>query len=211
MSAFIDITGQRFGRWTVLRRAEKLGPVYGWLCRCDCGKQSVVRGCPLRSGKTKSCGCLSMDVSSTTNRIHGWKGTRTYKAWSSMRERCRLKSRRDWNRYGGRGITCCKRWDKFENFLADMGPRPERMSLERNDNNGNYEPGNCRWATAEEQANNRSTSLRLTAFGETKTATQWARDPRCAVSYDTLLNRLASGWPADLAITKRLRGEQVSA
>lgn len=201
MVAFIDINGRTFGRWTAMRRAPNMDGEVAWRCRCACGKFSNVRGVPLRSGASLSCGCLAQELSSVRNRTHGWKGTSTYKAWCGMHERCRMRSRKDWAQYGGRGITCCKRWDSFVNFLADMGPRPERMTLERENVNGNYEPGNCCWATAKTQANNRTNNRMVDAFGETKNAKQWSEDTRCAVSYNSLLSRLIAGWEPARAIT----------
>lgn len=127
-----------------------------------------------------------------------------------MRDRCRQSKRSDWSRYGGRGIKVCKRWNKFANFLADMGPRPERMTIERKNVHGDYRPGNCCWATAKEQANNRTSSHLEVVFGETKTAMEWSEDPRCAVCYDTLLARLSRGWDPEFAITAPPRARRAS-
>ena len=118
---------------------------------------------------------------------------RTYRTWIYMRQRCLNPNNNAWKDYGGRGITICDRWDSFANFLADMGERPAGTSLDRIDNEGNYEPDNVKWSTPAEQAHNTRTNLRVTAFGETKVAGEWVRDPRCAVSSTSLRRRLKSG------------------
>lgn len=160
MPAFVDITGQRFGRLVVMRfsHMEKSGS--RWVCRCDCKTEIIVRGNSLKTGATKSCGCFWLDVMNTgVRRQHGYapRGTRpsAYTCWCGMKARCFNQERPDWERYGGRGITVCERWMTFENFLADLGEPPPGLSLDRIDNSGNYSPDNCRWATAKEQRANR--------------------------------------------------------
>jgi len=135
-------------------------------------------------------------------KTHGWTGTKTYKVWSSMKERCLNKDHKNFANYGGRGIAVCERWQTFENFLADMGPAPERMSLDRKDNDAGYSPENCRWATQLTQANNRSSNHPVTAFGETKTRAEWLRDPRCRTTRFPLFVRLKRGMRPEEAITK---------
>jgi hypothetical protein len=152
--------GHRYGRLVVREKAPRL---HGqrWVCACDCGTQVVVYGSKLRRGETRSCGCLNREAVASRSVSHGEARTGAqsaeYAAWCSMKKRCANPSHRFWRHYGGRGITVCDRWrDSFENFLADMGRRPGRgFSLDRINNDGNYEPGNCRWATAKVQANNR--------------------------------------------------------
>lgn len=133
-----------------------------------------------------------------SNKRHGHYGSPTYLSYWAMRRRCEKGSFEHFDRYGGRGISICERWMKFENFLADMGERPEGMTLERIDNNGNYEPKNCKWATKQEQANNKSSSRFIEFNGKRQTLSAWARQYK--ISVPRLANRLDKGWPVELAL-----------
>jgi hypothetical protein len=174
MHNLIDLTGQSFGRLTVLERAGiSKGGRSQWLCVCQCDRESIVEGSNLRSGHTKSCGCWQTEVVRATglknsDRLkHGHcahhRPSSTYNSWLAMLQRCNWPKAMSYPRYGGRGITVCERWMKFENFLADMGERPPGTSIDRKDVDGNYEPGNCRWATRKEQRANRRQAARNAA------------------------------------------------
>lgn len=159
MSVYKDITGERFGRLVALNDVgrNKRGWVL-WVCCCDCGNTITVPGIYLRSKNTRSCGCLQRDIARQAHIVHGHMPhrapTKTYNSWMGMKQRCNDPGQKHYSRYGGRGIRVCERWLSFKNFLADMGERPAKMSLDRIDNDGNYEPGNCRWATASQQSKN---------------------------------------------------------
>ena len=146
------------------------------LCACDCGREKVIFVDNLNSGYTTSCGCVRRQRIALALYKHGSCEDTEYWTWCSMKNRCFNPNEWHYHRYGGRGITICERWMTFANFLEDMGRRPTPThTLERRDNNGNYEPSNCRWATPMEQANNRSTSRWVTVDGQTLTVAQWAR------------------------------------
>lgn len=182
MGKVIDITGQKFGYLTVVRFdcRGKFGPM--WLCKCDCGNEKSIRGSYLKNGTTKSCGCHKLNVVKSIHIKHGQsrngKTTREYVAWQEMRKRCYKEDLPAYKDYGGRGITVCDRWrDSFENFFEDMGERPSsKHSLDRYpDNNGNYEPGNCRWATKEEQAANCRSNHWIELDGKKMILSDWAK------------------------------------
>jgi len=150
-----NIKGQRFGRLVAIRGFYN-GKGSRWLCRCDCGTRKIISLDHLRAG-TISCGCYRREHPPA--RTHGMKGTKEYSAWISMRRRVVDPRRDSFRRYGGRGIKVCKRWQKFENFYADMGPAPtSRHSIDRKNNDGDYKPSNCRWATPRQQRHNRRDS-----------------------------------------------------
>lgn len=188
-----DLTDKTFGRLKVTSFAFKnsRGELY-WYCLCKCGTEKDIRANDLRSGKSVSCGCYFHEVHTT----HGMTKTRTFKSWESMKGRCTNPNDASYDRYGGAGIDICQSWlDRFENFLSDMGERPEGMTLDRLDNNKGYFPENCRWANPTEQQRNRPISRTITVNGQTKPIIEWAKET--GIDYGLLLLRATKGWTED--------------
>lgn len=194
MAAFKDITGQRFGRLVtvsrVRRRTPKRSLVY-WLCRCDCGAELTILAASLVHGRTRSCGCSKGDAARSRPTSHGLKHTGAYKSWQAMRSRCLHATDNHYHSYGGRGIKICERWSRFLNFYADMGDRPEGMTLDRMNRDGHYEPSNCRWATLREQARNTSQNRIIEHNGERRCLAEWAEIH--ALPFETLRQRAERG------------------
>ena len=210
MGKFIDLTGQRFGKLTVIKRIENDKYKNArWLCRCDCGNENKVTTNMLRRGNSKSCGCLSRDMTSERNLTHGMTKTPEYSTWISMKTRCYNKKFHAYKHYGGRGITVCDRWLKsFDNFYEDMGPKPTpEHSIDRIDNNKGYSPGNCKWVTINEQANNRRNNHNITLDCTTKTISQWGDE--IGINSSVISLRLRRGWDSEKALTTPIKKERL--
>ncbi|MDE2098097.1 MAG: hypothetical protein KGL39_12660 [Patescibacteria group bacterium] len=211
MSSALNLTNQKFGRLVVLRKAKnaiRKDPHTYWECRCICGKEKVLSSTHLRSGAVISCGCYNQELMAAKQWRHGKIGTPEYRSWASMRNRCLNVKGEHYHRYGGRGIKICKRWsgpNGFTNFLNDMGPKPtSKHEIERINNDGNYEPCNCRWATRQEQMLNTSQNRRFTFRGKSLTLRQWAQET--GISQHTLSSRIHQyGWSIAKTLTTPVR------
>lgn len=191
--------GDRFGRLVLVRQINK-NPGAKWETLCDCGNKKVARTASMRNGDTTSCGCRLYETQQD-RKTHGMSETPEYKAWANMKNRCQSKNHRQYSEYGGRGIKVCARWQTFETFLADMGKRPNGTTLDRHpDNDGNYEPSNCRWATRKQQQRNRRVCVQITLRGKTQCLTEWAEES--GVHRRTVRARLVKGWSIEDAIFK---------
>lgn len=195
MSRLIDLTGKRFGRLTVIKRLSEKNGSPTWLCLCDCGNMKVIGGNFLRNGTSTSCGCLV--------KIHGGTKSRLYHIWLGMKSRCYNPKNYRFDDYGNRGITVCDKWkynfNAFSKWAKENGYRDD-LSIDRIDNNGNYCPENCRWATPKEQANNRRNNLFITYKGERHTLSEWALILN--MSFSTLAHRLYKNhWTVEKAFS----------
>lgn len=206
--------GQRFFRLTVsgvpfylptgLKRVKVHQCV---VCRCDCGTHVIVDAQAISTGNTKACGCLRKEVASARRTTHGMSHSLLYGVWQSMKERCQKPSCANYRVYGGRGISVCDAWQTPEPFIswALSSGYSEGLEIDRINNDGNYEPSNCRFVPRSVNANNKSTNIVATGFGESRTIAQWARDARCVVSYETLKRRVVSGIRLEVAISTKPR------
>lgn len=206
---FIDLTGQRFGRLSVLYREDFIKKdgkkETAYICKCDCGNQTKVLAYNLKNGHTLSCGCQSLENRVKARTTHHRTGTRLYRIWSGMKRRCNIPESEHYDCYGGRGIKVCDEWRTFEPFYewALSSGYNELLTLDRVNNNGNYEPSNCRWTTPREQSNNTRRNRHITYKGETKTASQWSRAFNLESS--TFLYRLKAGWTMEEIETSPVR------
>ena len=190
--------GKKFGRWTVIELFGKNGKAstLAYKCKCTCGNEKVVNGAKLRTGESRSCGCLKAE----TQTAHGdsAKGKRLYHIWENMKQRCTNPSNSNYSRYGGRGISICKEWLNsyvaFKEWALQNG-YSDTLTLDRINNNGNYCPENCRWATKAMQDQNKRQSVMIDVGGVKKCATEWARE--FGIRPGTVLSRIHYGWSTD--------------
>ena len=201
MSKRIDLTGQRFGKLTVLQREGSKNGHVTWKCQCDCGNIIVVRSCHLASGKQSTCGCKKKIGLHVT---HGMTGTRLYRIWRNMKSRCFNKEIKAYKDYGGRGITVCEEWkNSFETFhdWSMANGYADNLTIDRIYVNGNYEPSNCRWVTRSEQSINKTDNHYITFNGETKTLAEWAKIT--GINRATINSRLQKGWTIEKTLTTK--------
>lgn len=217
----IDLSGMRFGRWTVLRECgrSKSGGVL-WLCKCDCGTERCVNGGSLRNGVSNSCGCLGAEHRIEASRIaktkHGGKKERLYSVWRSMLDRCYNQSSTHFCDYGGRGITVCDEWHDYATFREwsvtngyDKEAKHGACTIDRIDNNAGYYPDNCRWVNSEAQCNNRRNNHIIEFNGVTHTISEWSRIT--GIRKDTLRRRIVMyGWSIERALTEPNKHKQHS-
>ena len=200
-----EYIGKKFNRWEVISyKGRDNNGKHSFECRCDCGNIKTIPLGNLKTGASKSCGCLNYEKlkGNTHNKKHGMSFSKEYNSWRAMLDRCENKNYREYIEWGGRGVKVCERWHDFENFYNDMGKRPNGMTLDRIDNNGNYEPSNCRWATAKVQGNNRRSNTLITYNGETRTLQQWA--DKVGIKANTIHNRIANlGWEIGEALSRK--------
>ena len=197
MAIRIDKTGNRYGRLIIIGLSHIIKGIVHWQVICDCGNNKIVLDGNIVGGKTKSCGICNYP----RHLKHGMAKTSIYKRWSEMKRRCLRPKSTHYKYYGGRGIKVCKRWMKFENFYKDMGSVPEGMTLERIDNNGNYEPSNCKWATFKEQHNNSSRNVILKYKGISMNMVQWAE--KLGLSRACLWDRVKRSMPQDAIFSNK--------
>lgn len=206
MGAFKDLTGKRFGRLTVVSRAPTRNKGTYWNCLCDCGNTKIINSGKLTSGNTRSCRCLDTEMTVKRSTRHGLShSSPEYIIWKTMRQRCNNPNSSSYSDYGARGIKICERWNDFVLFLEDMGKRPNSLhSIERVNNNGNYEPSNCVWATQLAQANNKRNTRLITHDGVTESISNWAR--KVNVRSATLRARIFNyGWDVERALTEGVK------
>lgn len=204
----IDLTGQRFGRLTVieLHSAAMHGTNRRWLCKCDCGGEKIVTSSRLLQGRTRSCGCLRKETASQNGKKqarHGMNRTRLYNIWGSMLKRCRCERDNAYPLYGGRGIKVCDSWYRFDNFrdwALSNGYRDD-LTIDRKDNDKGYTPENCRWSTMREQSNNKRTNHNISINGSTHTIAEWS--VISGTKRVTIHARLRRGWTEEQAVYGR--------
>lgn len=196
-----QLEGKSFGRLTVLSRAPSKAGKAQWNCHCSCGGTTAVPSNALTSGHAASCGCLRNDRNRTSSLSHGQHSSPAYRSWLAMKTRCTNPNVKSYADYGAKGVKVCERWaTSFASFLSDMGDRPPGTTLDRWPNTeGNYEPGNCRWATRIQQQRNTTGNVLLTAREETLTLAEWSE--KTGISHATLSYRARAGWPADRVVS----------
>jgi hypothetical protein len=199
MENILNLIGMRFGRLVVVDKVDNDEHGHNrYLCKCDCGNEKIIRGSSLKNGNTKSCGCYQKEISSSrkpSGAIHYMSNTKLYSVWSNMKYRCYDIKNREYKRYGMRGIIICNEWKNdfisFYNWAINNGYQ-DNLTIDRKDNDGNYEPNNCRWITNQEQCNNKRNNRLITINGQTKNLAEWSKIS--GINRDTLIGRINRNW-----------------
>lgn len=203
MKEITDLTGQKFGKLTVIGRVDNKGKNHYWDCLCECGNIKSITAGHFKFGKTSSCGCIKSEKTRLLKLTHDKRNHPLYSVWLGMRARCHNPKNIKFHDYGGRGIAVCRQWDNFQNFYDDMFPTWQpKLTLDRINNNGNYEPDNCKWSTQKEQARNRRSTHLIEFKGKTQCLTDWAVEyniPRFVLS--DRLNKYK--WSIERALTNK--------
>lgn len=210
MMPMTDIKGKRFGKLTAMHpTASRKRKAIVWIFACDCGYLVEASGRKVREGSPRSCKTCSVKLQSEKVRTHGMSSTREFRSWQACIQRCVNERYSNYHNYGGRGIKVCERWrNSFMDFLEDMGSRPAGKSLDRINNDGDYEPSNCCWSSAKQQNNNRRTSLLVEISGVTKTLSQWAE--LAGIKYETIQDRYRRGYRGEiLLVSPAIRGARI--
>lgn len=206
---FENLSGKKFGRLLVInlygKHTDNRGRFeYFYECLCDCGQRTHVHSISLKAGSSTSCGCFRREINAGVlgrrMRKHGMYQTSEYRIWQAMLQRCENSNAKHFKNYGGRGIKVCERWHTFEHFYSDVGPKPKNQSINRLNNNGNYEPENCCWSTQVDQCRNTRSNRMITHNGETHCCVEW--DSILGFPYQTITRRLHRGWSEHRALTQ---------
>lgn len=205
ITAYKDLTGMMFGRLIVIEHVGTRNGHSLWKCKCDCGNVVEVVSGSLVSGNTQSCGCFRSQFAREKFTTHGMHGIKIYNVWRGMKSRCMNINTNYYSDYGGRGISVCEEWLEFINFYnwAMNSGYNGILTLDRVDNDGNYEPDNCRWSTMKEQANNTRTNVWYEYRGESKTLSQWS--DICGIAQKRLRDRIGLGWTIERALFTPVR------
>ena len=209
MGKTIDLTGQRFGRLVVVSRAtsQRKDRNTFWTCICDCGKEKIIEAPSLKKGRSKSCGCLQKEIVTKRQTKHGLQkaNNRLYGIWSGIKQRCTNPKRNVFRHYGGKGIVICQEWQKFPAFYswAISNGYADNLTIDRIDNNGNYEPSNCRWIPDSAQHRNQTNNKFITVNGKAMLLCDWAKI--YGIKASVILNRIRSGWTEEEAVITPLQ------
>ncbi len=206
MGKFIDLTGRKFGRWTVIKISDERNHrnCIVWKCECECGNVKLIKTEYLKNGESKSCGCLLIETVIKRSTKHNLSRSRGYKAWAQLIQRCNNPNATYYKYYGGRGIKVCERWKEFKNFHEDMGDCPDGLEINRIDNNKGYFKENCEWTTRKRQMRNINSNVNLTFNNKTQCLSDWARDLDTKVQ--TLWNRINRyNWPIEKALSSPVK------